>query len=223
MARRHETLEPVGSCVRCGTEIDYLAPANGVSGRLTPIDKRLCDSCQRHNPALYLSADEVRARDGDLCCICGLFVPVGAPRYHPLEAHVDHREALASGGGHHDENLGLAHSRCNIAKRDRPAEWRMDPADIRPLLDAWLAEQAKPKRSRKSVPVVPRPKKPCSVEGCDRISAAKDMCAMHRRRVLRHGTTDAKVSNIHCSVSGCTEPIRGRGLCRIHLTAGQLT
>ena len=210
LARRHKMIEVIAACAQCGEAIDYLAPAGGSSGRLTPTNKRLCDECQHHNPAHYLSVEDVRARDGDDCCICGLNVPERLPRYHPLAAHVDHRVSRAQGGSHDDENLGLAHSLCNIAKRDRPADWRKNPADIQQLLDDLAIHPNPPDR------IEP---KPCSVDGCADRATTNRMCQKHRRRFVKTGTTDLRPRPKTCSAADCSGAVRARGLCRKHYSA----
>ena len=51
-------------------------------------------------------------RDELHCGICGLFV-------EPAELHLDHRIPLARGGPHTEDNLQVAHSRCNRRKGSR--------------------------------------------------------------------------------------------------------
>lgn len=54
-------------------------------------------------------------RDGYVCQICGGDVEAG-------DIHLDHYIPLSKGGPTTLENLRVAHSRCNIAKRDKMPE-----------------------------------------------------------------------------------------------------
>lgn len=63
----------------------------------------------------------------------------------------------------------------------------------------------------------------CSVDECDRRATNVGMCSMHRRRLLKTGTTEAPVrrSSIgdECAADGCLlllSPPYGRGLCSLH-------
>ncbi|MEU6829937.1 HNH endonuclease [Nocardia beijingensis] len=201
---RHAEVGIAGSCSQCGALIDYLAPANGSSGRLTPISKKLCDECRHRSASLYLSADDLRIRDGDLCSICGLEVPENLPDRHPLVAQVDHIVPIARGGTHDPDNLALAHKTCNIAKRDKPAGWRRNPSEVEPVLAEWRAAGI----------VVAKPL--CSAPGCDRKPEAVGMCQKHRRRFLNHGSCELPAKPTLCSAEDCDSPIRARGLCRSH-------
>lgn len=204
LAARHVEVDVAGTCSQCGTLIDYLAPANGGGRRLTPISKKLCDECRHRSSSLYMSADDLRIRDGGMCNICGLVVPDGVLDPHPLSGQVDHVTPIALGGSHDPENLALAHKTCNIAKRDKPAGWQRDPAEVEPLVAEWLATGS---------PVV---KPLCSAPDCDRKPEAMGMCQKHRRRVRVHGSYDLPEKPISCSAEGCAKPIRARGLCRPH-------
>lgn len=204
MARRHVYADTSGECAQCGTRIDYLAPANGSSGRLTPVSKRLCDDCRHRSPSLYLSARALRARDGDACCLCGLYVPEDAVKPHPLTPEVDHVLPISRGGTHDPVNLALAHKTCNIKKGNKPASWKRDPEEVELLLEEW----------RKSGPVPPPPT--CSVEGCEGRVESRSVCNMHRWRLRKHGTTELPARPVHCTADGCKKPLRAKGLCRSH-------
>lgn len=204
MARRHQDAVTDGKCAQCGSAIDYLAPASGTSKRLTPISKRLCDECRHRSASLYLSADAIRKRDGDNCNICGLPVPADARKPHPLAAEVDHVLPISRGGTHDPENLALVHKTCNIAKGNKPATWRRDPALVQPMLDEWnLFGYLEP-------PVT------CSVEDCERRPDSHGMCQRHRRRVMKYGTIELPHRPTHCTIDGCDKPVRSQGRCRSH-------
>ncbi|MGW5519361.1 HNH endonuclease [Nocardia africana] len=207
-AARHAEVGVSGSCSQCGAVIDYLAPANGGS-RLTPISKKLCDECRRRSSSLYISAAELRIRDGDKCSICGLIVPDSLLDTHPLAGQTDHVIPLALGGCHDPQNLALAHRTCNIAKRDKPAGWRRDAAEVEPLLAEWRAAGS----------VTHKPL--CSAPGCDRKPEAMGMCQKHRRRVLKHGSYELPTKPTTCSVDACIKSVRARGLCRSHYSQWQ--
>jgi len=116
LARRHAAAAVAANCAHCGEAINYLAPANGTSKRLTPVSKRLCDNCRHRSASLYMSADALRQRDGDDCHLCGLPAPATPRKPHPLGAEVDHVLPISRGGTHDPENLALTHKTCNIAK-----------------------------------------------------------------------------------------------------------
>lgn len=203
LARRHIIAATTGTCAQCGSAINYLAPANGTSQRLTPVSKRLCDQCRHRSASLYISADALRQRDGDACHLCGLDVPA-AQKPHPLAPEVDHILPISRGGTHDPENLALSHRTCNIAKGNRPATWRRDPGEVEPLLAVW-------NRDHRSEP----PRK-CSVVDCERRSDSHGMCQKHRRRVMKHGTTELNRGPTVCTILECDGPIRAKGRCRKH-------
>jgi hypothetical protein len=204
LGRRHADAATAGECAQCGSHIDYLAPANGTSKRLTPVSKRLCDECRHRSASLYMSADAVRERDGDNCHLCGLPVPATARKPHPLSAEVDHILPIARGGTHDPENLALAHKNCNNVKGDGPATWRRDPAEVEPLLAEWNSG------------VNTEPPVTCSVDDCERRPVSHGMCDKHRRRVMKHGTTELPYRPTHCTVDDCDKPINAQGRCRSH-------
>jgi hypothetical protein len=204
LGRRHMDAATAGECAQCGSHIDYLAPANGTSQRLTPVSKRLCDECRHRSASLYMSADAVRQRDGDNCHLCGLLVPPTARKPHPLSAEVDHILPIARGGTHDPENLALAHRNCNIVKGDGPATWRRDPAEVEPLIAEWESGASA------------EPPLTCSVDDCERRPVSHGMCDKHRRRVMKHGTTELPYRPTHCTVDGCGKPVNARGRCRSH-------
>lgn len=203
--RRHRSAVKAGNCAQCGVHIDYLAPASGKSKRLTPVSKRLCDECRHRSPSLYLSADEIRKRDGDLCRLCGLPVPSTARKPHPLSAEVDHLVPISMGGTHDPENLALTHKTCNIAKGGRPATWRRDPAEVAPLLNEW-------RRTGSTA----EPPKTCSVVDCERRPDSHGMCQKHRRRVMKYGTVELPSRPTICVVEDCNESVRAKGRCSSH-------
>ena len=67
---------------------------------------------RRHIPAL-------RARDGDVCGICGGPLDLLAVWPDGGSVTVDHVVPVVCGGGDGLDNLQLAHSRCNIRKGSR--------------------------------------------------------------------------------------------------------
>ncbi len=156
-----------------------------------------------------MSAEALRERDGDDCSLCGLPVPKDAVRPHPLAPEVDHVLPISRGGTHDPENLALAHKTCNITKGNKPARWKRNPPDeVAPLLAEWEASGMIPTRTE------------CSVDDCDRRAESYGMCQKHRRRFLKHGTTELPPKPTICSEDGCTKPIRARGLCKPHYQRG---
>lgn len=204
LASRHTEAATAGNCAQCGDAIDYLAPANGTSGRLTPLSKRLCDKCRHRKKSLYMSTDALRRRDGDNCHLCGLLVPAEALKPHPLAAEVDHVLPISRGGTHDPENLALAHKTCNIAKGGRPATWRRDPAEVGQILAAWNRDGPTD------------PPRTCSVTDCERRPVSHGMCDKHRRRVMKYGTAELPRRPTHCTVVDCGTPARTNGMCRPH-------
>lgn len=62
----------------------------------------------------------LRARDGDLCCICGELMNFALDRRHPRAPTIEHKVPKAAGGKTTLGNCGLAHARpCNHAKGSR--------------------------------------------------------------------------------------------------------
>ena len=75
-----------------------------------------------------------------------------------------------------------------------------------------------------------KPKRICSIEGCEKAHFGKDLCNMHYHRV-RNGISDMRVEKLpspkwktddprfnksHCSVLGCEKPFYAKELCRKH-------
>lgn len=63
----------------------------------------------------------------------------------------------------------------------------------------------------------------CSIEECERLATNAGMCPMHRKRFLKHGSTDARprksMAGQECAAEGCDTPLSppyGRGLCSLH-------
>ena len=108
-------------CIRCGTTIDLFA--RGKSGRKRRADVRLCEVCKK---AKYLrhgmSVNELAARDGTDCGICGEPVDMGARYPNPSGPSVDHVLPVARGGSDDPANLQLSHLRCNHVKSSRTAD-----------------------------------------------------------------------------------------------------
>jgi 5-methylcytosine-specific restriction endonuclease McrA len=63
-----------------------------------------------------------------ICCLCGQTV-------HPFDATLEHKTAKGSGGSKHDdrqENLGISHRSCNVAKGSMSLEQYLKlPLDVR--------------------------------------------------------------------------------------------
>jgi len=108
------------ACIRCGKSIDLFA--RGKSGRKRRADVKLCATCKK---AKYLrhgmSVNELAARDGFDCGICGDPVNMGARYPDPSGPSVDHVLPVARGGSNDPRNLQLAHLRCNHVKSSRTA------------------------------------------------------------------------------------------------------
>lgn len=63
--------------------------------------------------------EEIAARDGYRCGLCGKRVDMSKPWPHPLSPSLDHIVPLTCGGAHDPSNVQLAHLRCNTAKGNR--------------------------------------------------------------------------------------------------------
>ena len=70
-----------------------------------------------------------------------------------------------------------------------------------------------------------KPKKICSVEGCERVHSARGYCSLHYGRVYRNGTPGEIESRIfslreagltECRVDGCNGPLYSKGFCQKH-------
>lgn len=55
----------------------------------------------------------------------------------------------------------------------------------------------------------------CSMPGCSKLVAARDLCGTHYARWWRRGTTDLKPVRL-CSIEGCDEKHWANGYCRKH-------
>jgi hypothetical protein len=76
------------------------------------------DGLPRATPAVF--REQLRARDGDNCCICGKLMDFTLPRDHPRAPTIEHKIPRAAGGRTTMDNCGLAHARpCNHAKGSR--------------------------------------------------------------------------------------------------------
>ena len=80
--------------------------------------RRSADRAARRRAERYgvecvdISRDEIRARDGETCYLCGLFVSVH-------EMTIDHVFPITLGGSHTPENVRIVHGVCNSRKGDR--------------------------------------------------------------------------------------------------------
>ncbi|HKV68352.1 MAG TPA: HNH endonuclease signature motif containing protein [Gaiellales bacterium] len=80
-------------------------------GRLWPSGRRRWTSKQRRR-----LIDELLARDGDLCPLCGLPLDLSLGARHPNGVTFDHIIRVADGGGDDLDNLQLAHRPCNTRR-----------------------------------------------------------------------------------------------------------
>lgn len=75
-----------------------------------------------------------------ICAICGKWIDVEAPAFHPLAVEVDHIVPRARGGALYDlDNLQLTHSRCNRKKGARMDSDYMPKTVVNPvpISNAW--------------------------------------------------------------------------------------
>lgn len=73
-------------------------------------------------------------RDGNRCHICDQEFDPEAVQNSPGEMTIDHLVPWNEGGGHHLDNLKLAHRRCNEGRNEvRSPTARHAPRDPRPL------------------------------------------------------------------------------------------
>lgn len=60
----------------------------------------------------------------------------------------------------------------------------------------------------------------CSIEDCTRPVNTGDLCGMHHKRLIRHGspylTKNVPNKGLTCSVNGCTAPALSKGWCQVH-------
>jgi hypothetical protein len=63
--------------------------------------------------------------------------------------------------------------------------------------------------------------KVCSIDACTRVCYARSLCALHYKRLLRHGDPQGDIAprgtRRPCHVAGCDMDAEGRGLCHGHL------
>ena len=89
-----------------------------------------------------LSVLAIYNRDGGICWICGIGVPL-VPTRPGLKPTRDHAVPLRLHGTNHESNLRLAHASCNHGRDTRPASWHRarilgllaeEPRDLRASL-----------------------------------------------------------------------------------------
>lgn len=69
-----------------------------------------------------------------VCAICGKWIDIVAPAFHPLAVEVDHIVPRSRGGALYDlDNLQLTHSKCNRRKGARMETDYMDNAVVNPV------------------------------------------------------------------------------------------
>lgn len=69
--------------------------------------------------------ERIWERDGGICQICGVAIDRKDPDVM-MRASMDHIITLAQRGAHCEENIDLAHRRCNYRKRNR-SPWQLPP------------------------------------------------------------------------------------------------
>lgn len=101
-------------CGQCGTTIDLTT--RDANGRLVQARTMLCRGCRRVPKYYELSAQQLAARDGTCCALCGIEVDFEVKCPDDLSPSVDHRIPWAHGGRNEAANLQLAHRICNVRK-----------------------------------------------------------------------------------------------------------
>ena len=76
---------------------------------------------KRSVPTDVFTYDEIFARDGWVCQLCGRRVNPALRRPHPRAAELDHIIPLAAGGDNRRNNVQLSHGDCNRRKGTKPA------------------------------------------------------------------------------------------------------
>lgn len=84
----------------------------------------------------------IRDRDGGLCCWCHEPMLFDAPQWHPDCASLEHIIPLRRGGSNEDDNLALAHLRCNRARDKKDQAPANDPSPRSHLADELDGETA---------------------------------------------------------------------------------
>lgn len=115
--RYNDRIPDLPPCVTCGGEIERFTWA----GRRRRVTARYCYRCSKSPRVYTLSLQEIVARDGSLCGICGVVVDIGLTRKDSFDRcpSIDHIVPRSLGGGHEPANLQLAHLGCNVCKNNR--------------------------------------------------------------------------------------------------------
>lgn len=103
-------------CAICSGEISL--KESTASGRRRYVSTKTCSDCRgwRKSGSPALSVNGLIERDGSDCHLCGGAIDVSVRWPDPASATIDHIVPGSLGGGHGEDNLALAHFRCNVAK-----------------------------------------------------------------------------------------------------------
>lgn len=85
-------------------------------------DRALAYGCDKSKIDKTITIERLRARDGDICQICGLPVDdtdISNGHARSMYPTLDHIIPLSKGGSHTWDNVQLAHMRCNAGKCNR--------------------------------------------------------------------------------------------------------
>lgn len=94
----------------------------------TRIKEHMAGYARRAVTALYVAERidplEIAERDGWHCGLCGEWVQPGLKWPNPDALSLDHILPIAKGGKHTENNVQLAHLKCNWSKGKGRAKWR---------------------------------------------------------------------------------------------------
>lgn len=105
--------DPLGDLKRCPVCTAYFY-ANGTR-------REMCDKCRRivSRHAKTMTVEELVARDGQNCALCGIPVDLTLKWPDGMCGTVDHLIPWSRGGTHDESNLQLAHWSCNLRKNNK--------------------------------------------------------------------------------------------------------
>lgn len=95
-----------------------------------------------------ISLQTLCERDNYRCYLCGGPVMKNAPEGHPRAPTRDHVVPRAKGGPNHNQNLRLAHYRCNQERATRPPEKFIK---VKQKKSPWKTEMERRRKARELI------------------------------------------------------------------------